>query len=175
MLTLVFALSFFVAVAHKDRIERPIMYQFIFQNQDTIKLSNPSDSLLKSYNDEIVNGKRKLKSAELLFATGERMTLTNDGKNWSEIIITDGKKVISIPDTTIKKISEIHFATVALLWDGNDEKAFGASYFYILFYTGTEKSFGKYPELNLSFSGQKLSGAIIWRQINETSKQWTDF
>jgi len=175
ILTLIFVLNFFVAFAHKDRIERPIAYQFVFQNQDTINLSNPSDFLLKSYSDDIVNGKRKLQSAKLLFATGETVTFKNDGKNWTDIKIAYDKKVITIPDTTIKKISEIHFATVALLWNGNDKQAFSSSYFSIRFDIGTEKSFDKYPELNLSFAGQKFSKSIIWRQVSENSKQWTDF
>ncbi len=175
ILTLIFVLNFFVAFTHKDRIERPKNYQFVFQNQDTIKLSNPSDSLLKSYSDDIVNGKRQLKSAELLFSTSEKMTFTNDGKNWTEITIADGKKMISIPDTTIIKISEIHFETVALLWNGNDKQAFSASYFYIRFDIGKEKAFDKYPELILSFSGLKFFKSIIWRQISENSKQRTDF
>ena len=173
--TLIFALNFFVAFAHQDRIERPTTYQFVFQNQDTIKLNSPSDSVLKSFSDDIVNGKRKLESAELLFATGETITFKNDRKNWTEIKIADGKKVITIPDTTIKKISEIHFATIALLWDGNDKQAFSASYFYVRFGIGTSKNFNKYPELNLSFSGQKFSKAIVWRQISDNSKQWKDF
>ena len=175
ILTLIFALNFFVAFAHKDRIERPTTYQFVFQNKDTIKLSNPSDSLLKSFSDHIVNGKRKLQSAELFFATGETMTFKNDGKKWTDIKITDGKKVISIPDTTIEKISEIHFASIALLWDGNDKQAFSASYFYIRFDIGIEKAFDKYPELNFSFSDQKFSKSIVWKQISENSKQWTDY
>jgi len=175
ILTLIFALNFLTAFAHKDRIERPTTYQFVFQNQDTIKLSNPSDSLLKSYSDDIVSGKRKLQSAKLLFATGEIMTFKNNGTNWTEIIIADDNKVITIPDTTIKKISEIHFATIALLWNGNDKQAFNSSYFYVRFDIGTVKDFNKYPELNLSFSGQKFSKAIVWRQISENSKQWKDF
>jgi hypothetical protein len=175
ILTLLFALNFFVAFAHKDRIERPKTYQFIFQNKDTIRLDNPNDSILKAYSDDIVYGKRKLVNAELFFATGETMTFKNDGKKWTEMIITDGKKVISIPDTTIEKISEIHFATIALLWNGDDKQAFGASYFYIRFDIGTGKYFSKYPELSLSFSGQKFSKAIVWRQITENSEQWKDF
>ena len=175
ILTLIFALNFYVAFAHKDRIERPKPYQFVFQNQDTINLSNPSDSLLKSYSDDIVNGKRKLQSAKLLFATGETMTFKNDGKNWTEIKIADGKKVITIPDTTIKKILEIHFATVALLWNGNDKQAFSASYFYIQFDIGSEKSFDKFPYLQLSFSEKTFNKAIIWRQVSENSKQWSDY
>ena len=175
ILTLICALNFFVAFAHKDRIERPISYQFVFQNQDTIKLSNPSDSVLKSFSDDIVNGKKKLQSAELLFATGETLTFKNNGNNWTEIKIAYGKKVIIIPDTTIKKISEIHLATVALLWNGNDKQAFSASYFYIQLDIGTETSFDKFPYLQLSFSEKIFNKAIIWRQISENSKQWTDF
>jgi hypothetical protein len=61
ILTVIFALNIFVAFAHKDRIERPKSYQFVFQNNDTIRLDNPSDSLLKVYNNDIVTGKKKLK------------------------------------------------------------------------------------------------------------------
>ena len=174
-MTLVFGLNFLVTFAHKDRIERPNAYQFVFQNQDTIRLENPSDSVLKAYSQDIINSKRKLVSAKLLFATGETMTFKYDGKKWTEIKITDGKKVINIPDTTIVKISEIHFSTIALLWNGNVKQAFSASYFYIRFDIGVEKTFDKYPELNLSFSGQQFSKSIIWRQISENSKQWTNF
>lgn len=175
ILTLIFALNFLTGFALKDRIERPTTYQFVFQNQDTIKLSNPSDSLLQTYSNDIVNRKRKLQSVKLLFATGETMTFKTNGTNWTEIKIADGNKVITIPDTTIKKISEIHFATIALLWNGNDKQAFNASYFYVRFEIGTVKDFNKYPELNLSFSRQKFSKAIVWRQISGNSKQWKDF
>lgn len=175
ILILIFAFNFLVAFGHKDRIERPTTYLFVFLNQDTIKLSNPSDSVLKVYSNDIVNGKRKLQSAGLLFATGETMTFKNDGKNWTEIKIADGKKVIPVPDTTIKKIMEIHFATIALLWDGKDKRALSANYFYIRFDIGTEKSFGKYPYLQLSFFEKIYMKAIVWRQVSENSKQWTDF
>lgn len=171
ILTLIFALNFLTVFAHKDRIERPTTFLFVFQNQDTFKLNNPSDSLLKSFSEDIVNGKRKLQSAELFFETGEKMTFKNNGTSWTEIKITDGKKVIAIPETTIKKISEIHFATIALLWNGNDKQAFSASYFNVRFDIGKIKDFNKYPELNLSFTGQKFSNANIWRQINLNSMQ----
>ena len=175
ILTLIFAFNFLAAFVHKDRIERPTTYQFVFQNQDTIKLNRPSDSLLKAYSDDIVNGKRKLLSAELLFATGETLTFKTEGKKWTEIKIADGKNAISISSKTIEEVSEIHFATIALLWDGNDKRAFSANYFYIQFDVGTEKSFTKYPYLQLSFSDKKYAKTIIWRQISENSKQWTDF
>jgi len=175
ILTLVFALNFFFAFAHKDRIERPTTFRFVFQNQDVITLDNPSDSVLKVYSSEIVSGKRKLETVELLFSTGETLIFKNNGKKWTEINILYGKKIVSIPNTTIEKISEIHLATVALLWDGNYEKAFIASYFYIRFEVGTEKSFDKYPYLELFFRNKTFEKAKITRQTSERSYQWTDF
>lgn len=175
ILTVIFSLIISVAFAHKDRIERPKSYQFVFQNNDTIRLDNPNDSILQVYSNDIVTGKKKLKSAELFFATGETMTLKNDGKKWTEIKISDGKKEISIPDNTIDKIPEIHIATIALLWNGNDKQAFNASYFYTQFDIGTEKAFDKLPYLQLSFSEKIFQKVIIWRQISENSKQWKDY
>ena len=175
MLTLIFAINFLVAFAHRDRFERPITYQFVFQNHKPITLDNPSDSVLKVYSDDIVSGERKLVSAELVFSTGEILTLKNDGVKWTEIKISYGKKVISVPNTTIEKIPKIHFMTIALLWDGRDKNAFGASYFYIQFDIGTEKSFKKYPYLELFFRNETFYETKIWRQISENSKQWTDF
>jgi hypothetical protein len=61
------------------------------------------------------------------------------------------------------------------LWNGNDEKAFSANYFYIQFDIGTEKSFNKYPYLQLFFTNETFKRAEIWRQISENSKQWTNF
>jgi hypothetical protein len=175
ILTVIFALHIFVAFAYKDRIERPKSYQFVFQNNDTIRLDNPSDSLLKAYNNDIVTGKKKLKIAELFFATGETITLMNDGKKWTEIKITDGKKEVSVPYLTIDKIPEIHIATIALLWDGNDKQAFNASYFHIQFDIGTEISYDKLPYLQLSFSDKKFKKVIVWRQISENSKQRSEY
>lgn len=103
ILTILFGFHFIVAFAHKDRIERPQTCQFVFQNRDTIRLDNPSDSVLKVYSDQLINGKRKLATAKFLFATGEIVTFTFDGKNWTAIKVTDGKKIISIPETTLKR------------------------------------------------------------------------
>jgi hypothetical protein len=127
------------------------------------------------YNDDIVNEKRKLINAELLFSTGEILTFKNNGAKWTDINISYNKKVISIPESTIEKISKIHFMTIALLWDGRDKKAFNANYFYIRFNIGTEKSFNKYPYLELFFSNQIFDKTNIIRQISENSAQWADF
>lgn len=174
-MTYLLFLSFFSASAHQDRIERPKTYTFVFQNNDTVRLYNPSVSLLKQYSDDIINHKRKLIKAELHFETGETLIFTHDGNKWTSIKISNGKTEMAAPDTTIEKISEIHFVSVALLWDGNYTQAFSASYFYIQFDMGIEKSFDIYPELNLIFRENKFSNSMIWRQISDNSKQIIDF
>lgn len=175
LLILLLGLSSHLSFAHKDRIEKPRIYLFIFHNQDTIKLNNPSDSLLTAFNDDILRGKKKLIQADLFFDTGERMTFHSNGTHWTSIKISDGKNQISIPDTVAKKIPEIQFSSVALLWGDSDKKAFSSSYFHIRFYIGTEKAFDKYPELQLFFSKQQFSKSTIWRQINENTRQWSYF
>lgn len=175
ILTIIFLLNSYIAFANKDRIERPKAYCFVFQNHDTVQLDNSANSILNAYNDDIVNGKRKLVKAILSFKTGETITFCNDGNKWTNIKISDGKMEICIPDTTIEKISEIHFATVALLWEGSDKQAFSAGYFYIRFEIGTEKKFNQYPELNLIFRENKFSNSTIWRQISKRMKQSIDF
>lgn len=170
---LIFALT--SSFVHKDRIEKPKTYRFVFLDHETITLDNPSDSILTSYSNDIVNRKRKLVRAELFFKTGETLFFETDGDKWTAIKISDAKKQFTVPGETIAKIPEIHFVTVALLWDGLGERAFNASYFYIRFDIGIEKSFNKYPELNLSFSGKRFSKPTIWRQTSNSSRQWSDF
>ena len=114
-------------------------------------LDNAENSPLATYCNDIVDGKRKLVKAELTFSTGERLTFEGNGDRWTKIQVSDAKIELMVPEQTIKKIPVIHFASVALLWDGRDEKAFTASYFYIQFDIGTDKFFNEYPELNLSF------------------------
>ena len=174
IIAIVSVLTISNAFAHKDRIERPMSYLFIFQDNDTIILDH-NDSLLKSYSDDIVNGKSDLVQAELVFETGEKIIFKKTGIQWTEINISNKNKFISIPDTTTEKISAIHFATVALVWDGRVKQAFKSSYFYIRFEMGTEKSYDKFPELRLKFSRNKFSSSIILRQINEKSQQWKYF
>jgi len=161
--------------AHKDRIEKPKTYKFTFLEGQAIVLDNSNDSTLTTYCNDFVNGKRKLIRAELIFSTGEILTFEGNGDKWTKIQISDAKKEFMVPEPTIKKIPVVHFATIALLWDGRDDKAFKASYFYIQFDIGTVKSFSEYPELNLSFSGNEFSNATVWRQTSENSRQWADF
>lgn len=170
---LLFSLSF--VYAHKDRIEKPKIYRFIFQGNDTINLSNPNDSLLKVYCDQIINHKKYLIEVQLTFNTKEKLNFNYKNNKLETIRIFNKDVVFIVPKETINKISEINFQTLAFLWDGNYKSAFEANYFYIQFDIGTEKSFDKLPYVQLFFSGKKFSKSIIWRQISENTKQWEDF
>jgi uncharacterized protein YccT (UPF0319 family) len=176
-----FLLSFYlvfncsIAFAHKDRIERPKTYQFIFHDKDTIKLNNPSEAILKKYNEDIISGKRKLLNVLLLFATGEVINMKNNGKEWTEMNISNGTIAIDVPNAILKKISQIHFTTIALLWNSDNDKSFDSNYFYIQFDIGREKSFNHYPYLELNFTNSKYKKAEIWRQVSDKAKQRSDF
>ena len=172
ILTLIFAWT--SVSAHKDRIEKPKTYKLTFLDGQTITLNN-DNSNLTTYCKDIVEGKRKLIKAELTFATGETLTFESDGDKWTKIQIADKKKEIIIPDSTLKKIPVVHFQTIALLWDGSDEKAFSASYSYVRFDIGHEKSFNEYPELHLSFSDKEFAKSEVWQKTSENSKQRADY
>jgi hypothetical protein len=174
ILTIKFLLCFLTIYASKDRIERPNIYKFIFQNNDSIRLIKPTDSILNIYSNYIIGNTIQLIEAELSFETGEILTIRKKENKWTMIKITDEKKEFIIPEETLQKISAIHFSTIALLWDGGDQKALTASYFYISFETGTNKSFGKYPQLQLMFSGGKFSKSTIFRKISEISSKYID-
>lgn len=159
--------------AHKDRIEKPRTYRLTFLDGQEITIDS-NNSTLTTYCKDIVDGQRKLIKAQLIFSTGETITFEGNGDNWTKIKIADGKKEINIPELTLMKIPVIHFQTIALLWDGRDAKAFKASYFYIRFDIGNEKSFNEYPELHLSFSGNEFVKSEVWLQTSENSKQRGD-
>ena len=171
---LTFILAWTSVSAHKDRIERPKTYRLTFQDGHAVMLDNTNKPTLTSYCTDIVNGKRKLIKAELTFGTGETLTFEGDGNKWKSIQIADSKNKILVPKLTTEKVPMIHFQTIALLWDGRDEKAFMASYLYIRFDIGNEKTFDTYPELQLSFSDNKFQKSVVWRQTSETSRQRGD-
>jgi hypothetical protein len=170
---LTFILAWTSVSAHKDRIEKPKTYLLTFQDGQTITLDY-TDNSLTTYCNDIVNGKRKLIKAELNFSTGETLTFEGTGSKWTSIQITDNKNKISVPDLTIGKIPVIHFQTVALLWDGRDEKAFSASYFYLRFGIGVEQAFDTFPELHLFFSDKRFTKSEVWRQTSKNSRQRGD-
>jgi hypothetical protein len=170
---LTFVLAWTSVSADKDRIEKPKTYRLTFQDGQNVILDN-TDNSLTAYCNDIVNGKRKLIKAELNFSAGETLTFEGNGSKWTGIQIADDKNKISVPALTVEKLPVIHFQTVTLLWDGRDEKAFEASYFYILLNIGHEKKFNEYPELHLSFSDNRFVESEVWRPTSETSKQRGD-
>jgi hypothetical protein len=161
--------------AHKDRIEKPKTYKLTFQDGQTVSFDNTDNSSLISYGNDIANGKRKLVKAELSFRTGEILTFEGDGSKWTRIQIADSKNQIDVPNVTTEKIPIIHIQSIALLWDGRDEKAFKASYFYVSVDIGTEKPFNRHHELHLFFFDKKFSKSEVWRQTSENSKQRAEF
>ena len=175
ILKFIFTIIFLSSFIHKDRIEIPTSYILVFQNDEIIKLNNSKRSLIKSYSNDILKGRRKLKSAKIHFATGETFSLKNNGREWTEINIKNDQNNIKIPDSKIKKIPEIHLETITLTWNGNYKNSSNANYFYINFNIGKTKKFSEYPEMHITFSKNKFSKITVENQIAQNTKQTKDF
>jgi hypothetical protein len=158
--------------AHKDRIERPIQFKFVFDNHDSLILNDTDKSSIDSLNQMILNGEKELANAIVSFETGEQIEFKYIDSKLDGITIVYNKKVLTVPKETINKLQEVHFQSIALLWDERDKRAFSANYFMIQFDVSTKQDFGKYPYVQLNFSDLRFTNAIIWRQISENSKQW---
>jgi hypothetical protein len=163
------------APIHKDRIETPKEYRFVFKSKETITFKTPNDSLSQSYNDAIVSGKKQVIEAELTFATGEKLFFKGDGTQWLDIYIAHKKGMVQVPPKTCAKLSIIHFQTVGLLWSDSKKTALESSYFYLKFDIGTKQFFNVYPELHLGFSEKKLSWAEVWTAVADNARQGSDF
>ena len=174
ILTVILILTFANIYANKDRIERPKSFKFIFENNEIVSL-NSSESSLETYCNEIINRKRKLIEAQLTYETGEIVTAKYNGKNWTSIIISYKEKNVFVPKKTLKKITEINFSTLNLVWSTDNEIAFYSSYFMLQFDLGKIKSFNTLPQLNINFEKMKFTNCIIWKQVAEKSRQWTEF
>ena len=169
ILPIFFLVAFIQGHAHKNRIERPQKYRFIFQTKDTVYIRSSRDSLLKVCSNDIINRKRQLIEAQLTFNTGEILTFSFDDTTCKTIRIARKKKALFVPESTTQKISEIHFQSVALLWSSHYHNAFTAANFYIAFDIGTEKLFDKYANLQLHFSENKFSKATVGKPVSENS------
>jgi hypothetical protein len=160
---------------HQDRIERPANIQFVFENQDPINLNTKDSSLVKLYCKEILKGKKRLRECLLSFETGETVLFQYMNSLLAKIKLTDGKKELHIQKEVVNKIKEIHYQTVALLWNGRCKNALEAGYCYIQFEIGTAKSYGKYPYVQLFFKDMNLFKPTICRPISENAVQSSDF
>jgi len=112
---LTFILANTPALAHKDRIEKTRTYRFTFLDGQTVAFDNTDKSALTTYNNEVVNGKRKLIMVKLTFRTGEVLTFEGNGIKWTKIQIADGKNQICIHTLTIEKISSDTFANYCFI------------------------------------------------------------
>ncbi len=170
-----FLLCCSTASAHHYITEKPHKYVFVFRNNDTIALSNPSDSLLDAYNNYIIQNKKNLRQAILTFDGGETLTFICHKNKWKSIKVSDGTHEVAIPDSVVQKIDDIHFSTAVLVWSGSERRPFGTGYFYIRFDTGTEKVFNKYPWLNLIIANYKYLKTLIWKQTSDYTKASENF
>jgi hypothetical protein len=167
-------LSFINLYANKDRMSLPKTFEFTYENKEFIKL-DANDSKLKFYSNEIVSGKRKVSKAKITFKSGEIFTAIHNGKNWTSIIISYKEKDVAVPREKVKKISEINFTTLELVWSSNQNEAFNASYFILEFELGNIKYFDKLPRLNINFEKQKYSNCVIWNPTENNAMQWSNF
>jgi hypothetical protein len=160
---------------HKDRIERPVQYTFLFKNKEKITLKTANGSLSQSVNDDILNGRKEVIEAELTFKTGEKLYFKRNGAKWTDIFIVYDKDTVKVPLKTLIKIPDIHFKTVALLWGDSDKKALESGYFYLRFEIGRIFYFNRFDELHLGFSDKKLNHPKVTKQIDSNSRQDSDF
>lgn len=161
--------------AHKDRIEFPKSYIFIFKDNKSVNVNNSKDTLLKVYSKDILNKKQKIKMCEIYFSKGEKLILESNGKIWFQISIKIGNKNLFVPINILKKIPKINLETISLLWNGNYKNTFTANYFYLKFDIGNKKTFDKLPYLKLIFENNKFSYAEIYRQTDWNTIQIEDF
>ncbi len=157
--------------AHKDRISSPKTFTFVFNDKDTVKLTSTDKDLISKYSADIANKKADLAFAQIIFEGGEKAIFKRTADKWTTISLVNGKNQVTVPDSTIYKIPEIHFETIGLIWDGAAKKPFSASYFYLKFAIGRKKEFNEYPQLELFFSGRKYIKANIIRQISDDAQQ----
>ena len=174
ILTIILILTFANIYANKDRIEKPKSFKFTFENNELVSL-NSGDSKLEILCNEIVSRKRKLIEAQLTYETGEIVIAKYDGKNWSSIKISYKGEEISVPKKKLKKITEIHFSTLNLIWSSGNEVAFNASYFFLEFEVGTVKYYNKLPSLSIIFEEKKFSNCVIEKQVEENATKSFNF
>jgi hypothetical protein len=161
-------------LVHKDRIERVRMVQFVFQNHDTVNVDAKNQKALELYSKHIIQGERILIAACAYFGTGEKVLIEYENLRPSVIKIVEGRNEGVVPKSTIDNIKEIHFHTIALLWEGSYERATDASYYYIQFDVGEKKIHGRYPSVALTFQKHAFIKASIEIQISRNSSQRSD-
>lgn len=160
--------------ANKDRIEKPKSFKFTFENNEVVSL-NFGDSKLELLCNDIVNRKRKLIEAELTYKTGEIVVVKYDQKKLSSIKISYNGEEISVPKKKLKKITEIHFPTLNLIWSSDNEVAFNSFNFALEFEIGTVKYYNKLPRLSIIFEEKKCSNCVLEKQVEQNATKMFNF
>jgi hypothetical protein len=166
--------AFTKGYSNQDMSAKPTWYTFIFTSGDTVILKNPTDEALAIINSDISSHKRILTEAQLLFTKSQKIVFKYEQAKLVSISIIANNKETAMPKNTIGRIKEVYFQTLSIVWDGSDKNAFNANFFYIQFHIGPEKSFGKYPYVQLKFLDHKYVKSTLWSQANESSLRFRD-
>lgn len=158
---------------HKDRIEKPNSWEFIYEDNSVEKFSNPADLKLLELNDQPAS-KKKIKSVTITFKTGEVIRMTKK-EAWDSFEVAYNDTLLNVPKEKLVKIKGIHFSSFELLWNGDHKKAFDSNYFYVKFDLAEKESFGKLPYLQFNFENGKFLKALIWKRMEEKFIQHSNY
>ena len=110
----------------------------------------------------------------ITFNADDRVTFNLNKGAVEAIVVRLGTSAFSVPVAECRKIHDVHFHTIRLLWEDSSKRAVDAEYFDVEFTMGAEndKSFGELPKVYLHFEGRKFLSAVIRRKTSETT--WHD-
>ncbi len=109
------------------------------------------------------------------FKTKETATFTVANGAVIALTLHVGKADYAVPQAECAKLRDIHFETIALLWNGSYKSAAGANYFYLRFQMGTEeaKTFDELPTVEVMFLDKKFEQVIVRKKTSQDT--WQDF
>ena len=108
------------------------------------------------------------------FKTGEYVAFVISKGTISAVTLHVGATDFCVPKKECDKLKDVHFETVALLWDGESASAAKASYFFLQFDMGSERKrgFGELPRVQLVFEKGKFYEATVTKKIAQDT--WQD-
>lgn len=169
---IVLTLSIMASDAHQYPRAYPEMYHFVFQNGDSINVSNENDSLLKSISSDIVRHKRILLEARLNFNTGEEVVFEYASGDLISIFIKYENDEAVVSKEVVDKIPEVHFSSVLIKWaEPSDLSAFTSKFLRLELNIGIVKWYDYYPNLSLRFENKEFSKSSVTMAVAENTFQ----
>ena len=101
---------------HKDRIERPVRYQFIFANNDSVNIDNSKSIGLKKISKEILTNKRYIKNVSVWFKTGEILTFEYKDLELKNMSLKYQTKTLEIPKNNGERSIILVKEAVSCFW-----------------------------------------------------------